>query len=52
MRRGTAVYLAGMAAITASLLGLAGVTGTTGAHLLLAVGALVALNLSRLPGKD
>jgi hypothetical protein len=46
------VYAAGMAAIAASLLGLAGVTGTTGTHLLLAVGALVALNLSRLPGKD
>lgn len=52
MLRGRAVFAAGMAAITASLLGLSGVTGSTGAHLLLAVGALVALNLSRLPGKD
>jgi hypothetical protein len=50
--RGKAVSVAGIAAIAASLLGLSGVTSATGTHLLLAVGALVALNLSRLPGKD
>ena len=39
-------------AVAASLLGVSGLTGPTGTHLLLAFGAVVALNLTRAQGRD
>jgi hypothetical protein len=39
-------------AVTAALLGVSGLAGSTGTHLLLAIGAVIALNLTRAQGRD
>lgn len=48
------IAMAGLAliAVAASLLGVSGLAGPTGTHLLLVFGAVVALNLSRAQGRD
>lgn len=52
MRGNMATAAVALIAVAASLLGISGLAGPTGTHLLLAFGAVVALNLTRAQGRD
>jgi len=52
MVHGKGMYAVAVAAVGASLLGISGLAGGTGTHLLLVFAAVVALNLTRATPRD